>query len=225
MTQPTASSQLSRARKAFLAMASPFGFGADNKLFNSPAAVNLPPKMGRADAAFEFAVKIMEDSSFMEYSDSARLLRYSSLRDLFACARENSEALSLLSRRMGKKVSFSELAACFEFMERVSGILYDLLRNQTEALHSPHKVFADFFRRMESDSADPELELFRMLKNFYFENKTLIADLRTKFRNLLPAHETERYQKSYDEYVRCYGELAARLAGQSDLDESSEKES
>ena len=53
----------SRARRVFLSMASPFGFGGDPKLFCSLDTVNLPPMMGRADAAFE-AAKACDDAAF-----------------------------------------------------------------------------------------------------------------------------------------------------------------
>ena len=190
----------SRARRVFLSMASPFGFGSDPKLFCSLDTVNLPPMMGRADAAFEAALRIVEDSGFFDLNDEARLARYRTLRTLLGCARENAEALAAL-RKNGKRLSLDELAQAYGYLERLSGVLCDFLRSQIDALNFTGRTFGKGSARPETVSADPELDIFRLMKDFLLGQKDEFDRLRGEFKKLLPAQELERYSKAYTEFT------------------------
>ena len=198
----------SRARRVFLSMASPFGFGSDPKLFCSLDTVNLPPMMGRADAAFEAALRIVEDSAFFDLSDEDRLDRYRMLRTLFGCARENSEALAVL-RKSGKRISFDELAQAYGYLERLGGVLFDLLQCQLDAMSFSGRTFGRSPTRPETVSADPELDIFRLMKDFLLGQKNEFDRLRGDFKKLLPAQELERYSKAYTEFTSFYAAMSA----------------
>lgn len=188
-------------------MASPFGFGSDPKLFCGLDTVNLPPMMGRADAAFEAALRIVEDSAFFDLSDEERQARYRILRTLFGCARENSEALAVL-RKSGKRVSFEELAQAYGYLERLSGVLCDLLQCQLDAMSFSGRTFGKNSTRPEAVSADPELDIFRLMKDFLLGQKDAFDRLRGDFKKLLPAQELERYSKAYAEFTSFYAAMS-----------------
>lgn len=197
----------SRARRVFLSMASPFGFGGDPKLFCSLDTVNLPPMMGRADAAFEAAFRIVENSGFFDLNDEERLARYRTLRKLLTCARENVEALSAL-QKSGKRMSFGELAQAYGYLERISGVLCDFLQSQIDVMNFSGRRFGKNTAHPETVSADPELDIFRLMKDFLLGQKDEFDNLRGEFRKLLPDQELERYNKAYSEYVPLYTAMA-----------------
>lgn len=196
----------SRARRVFLSMASPFGFGSDPKLFCSLETVNLPPMMGRADAAFEAALRIVEDSGFFDLNDEVRLARYRTLRTLFGCARENAEALAAL-RKSGKRVSFDELTQAYGYLERLCGVLCDFLRSQIDVMTFSGRTFGKSAARPEAVSADPELDIFRLMKDFLLGQKNEFDRFRGDFKKLLPAQELERYTKAYTEFTSYYAAM------------------
>ena len=196
-------------------MASPFGFGSDPKLFCSLETVNLPPMMGRADAAFEAALRIVEDSGFFDLSDEIRLARYRTLRDLLGCARENAEALAVL-RKSGKRISLDELAQAYGYLERLSGVLCDFLQSQIDAMSFSGRTFGKNSTRPEAVTADPELDIFRLMKDFLLGQKAEFDRLRGDFKKLLPAQELERYSKAYSEFSAFY---AAKLLSDTSSDD------
>ena len=202
----------SRARRVFLSMASPFGFGGDPKLFCSLDTVNLPPMMGRAEAAFEAARRIVENSGFFDLNDEERLVRYRTLHTLLACARENAEGLSALQKD-GKRKSLGELAQAYGYLERISGVLCDFLQSQIDVMNFSGKTFGKNGAHAETVSTDPELDIFRLMKDFLLGQKAEFEQLREEFKKLLPDQEMERYSKAYSEYSTLYTAMADSPAG------------
>lgn len=196
----------SRARRVFLSMASPFGFGSDPKLFCGLNTVNLPPMMGRSDAAFEAALRIVEDSGFFDLTDEVRLARYRTLRDLLGFARENAAALSALPKSE-KRASFDELAQAYGYLEQLSGVLCDFLRSQIDVMSFSSRTFGKNSARPETVSADPELDIFRLMKDFLLGQKNEFDRIRGDFKKLLPAQELERYSKAYTEFTSFYAAM------------------
>jgi len=90
------SKRLEKVRRNMLRMTSPVGFGDDSaaKGFGSLSAINVPPWLARADAAYDRAVCLLQESSPPAASGDAPAVRLGYWRGVRALLTESEENLA-----------------------------------------------------------------------------------------------------------------------------------
>ena len=89
------SQRLEKVRRNMLRMTSPDGFGDDSaKEFGSLSAINVPPWLARADASFDRAVRLIQDSTPPGPSAPAPTVRLEYWRAVRSLLQESEENLA-----------------------------------------------------------------------------------------------------------------------------------
>ena len=99
------------------------------------------------------------------------------------------------------------MAQAYGYLEKLSGVLCDFLQSQIDVLNFTGRTFGKSAARPETVSADPELDIFRLMKDFLLGQKDEFDRLRGDFKKLLPAQELDRYSKAYTEFTSRYSAM------------------
>ncbi len=212
-------SVLERAKRAFMNMTSPAGYGADNRLFSSIHMVNIPPILARVTAAYERLYALTAGDSGVNYADGedAADTVYRGIHDLTRICNTNLHEAQLLAQRAEKKLPWGDLPLYFSRLEQISASLLLLASCHTTVVKTQQdSAFGTMLKRTEVSGevpemilAEQEMKLYHLIRDFVRENHSYVTKQRIRFRNLLPHKELERYMKAYEEFVKVYASTGA----------------
>ena len=168
--------------------------------------MNLPPLMGRRDAAFERIVESSGSDIFARPAGERNQL-YRRMTELASVIIADTETiLGMLSSpdteaRERRVLQFwlliRELALTLEMMTRVSEKLFHPVPDLTVELPEPSP-------RDEKLVSETEISLVNQIRELFESARPQLERYRSYARNSFSKSNAERYNKAYKEYLRLY---------------------
>ena len=214
------SQRLEKVRRNMLRMTSPVGFGDDSaKGFGSLSAINVPPWLARADAAYDRAVRLIRISAPPGQSAPSPETRLEYWRKVKSLLQESEENLASIHHVFEKAeeipLDVSVYLAFVRFLVR-------LVMQVTMAARSGVELAADarsfpsplFPARFQDTLADAE-EVFTAsegrIRQFALDSLDLasptVDGIRSDCRKALPKVAKERYERAFKAFTEHFAHL------------------
>lgn len=211
-------SVLDRAKRAFLQMTTPIGYGSENGLYCNIHLVNIPPMMARVFAIHKYLYALCGGDAALDFTDAEERLDtvYHKLSDLAVVCKENMDEVLVLSRKTEKDLLLGELPEFYSRLAELAEMLAKTADFHTKAtLASGGKKRSDFdliLSRIPTMGGDvPELflagqevKLYHFLHDYLKSNYHTMERYHIRFRSHLPKPEQERYNKSFAAFSKIY---------------------
>lgn len=211
-------SVLDRAKRAFLQMTTPIGYGSENGLYCNIHLVNIPPMMARVFAIHKYLYALCGGDAALDFADAEERLDtiYQKLSELANSCKENMEEVLVLSRKAGKELLLGELPEFYSRLAELADMLVKTADFHTKATQaSSGKKRSDFdailnrFTSMGGDVpelflAGQEVKLYHFLHDFLKSNYHTMERYHVRFRSHLPKPEQERYNKALAAFSKIY---------------------
>ena len=213
-------SVLDRAKRAFLQMTTPIGYGSDTGLYCGIHMVNIPPMMARVFAIHKYLYALCGGDAAIDFAAAEERLDsvYRKLYEMAACCRENMNEVLAMSRSAGKDLLLGELPEFYSRMADLAETLVKLADFHTKATQAAgNKKRSDFDMILSRFSAKgndvPELflagqevKLYHFFHDFLKSNYHTMERYHLRFKNHLPKPEQERYNKAFLAYSKIYSD-------------------
>ena len=214
------SQRLEKVRRNMLRMTSPVGFGDDSaKGFGSLSAINVPPWLARADAAYDRAVRLIRISAPPGQSAPSPETRLEYWRKVKSLLQESEENLASIHHVFEKAeeipLDVSVYLAFVRFLVR-------LVMQVTMAARSGVELAADarsfpsplFPARFQDTLADAE-EVFTAsegrIRQFALDSLDLasptVDGIRSDCRKALPKVAKERYERAFAAFTEHFSHV------------------
>lgn len=209
------SQRLEKVRRNMLRMTSPVGFGDDNaaKEFGSLSAINVPPWLARADAAYDRAVRLFRISDSPAASSSSPGARLAYWRGVRALLQESEENLSSIHHVFETEeevpldvtvylafVSF--LIRLVTQLEMAAGSGVELA---ADARSFPSPFFPERFQDILADAGAIFTASEDRIRKFALDSLETAApavdEIRTGCRKALPKVARERYERAFEAFT------------------------
>lgn len=209
------SQRLEKVRRNMLRMTSPVGFGDDNaaKEFGSLSAINVPPWLARADAAYDRAVRLFRISDSPAASSSSPGARLAYWRGVRALLQESEENLSSIHHVFETEeevpldvtvylafVSF--LIRLVTQLEMAAGSGVELA---ADARSFPSPLFPERFQDILADAGAIFTASEDRIRKFALDSLETAApavdEIRTGCRKALPKVARERYERAFEAFT------------------------
>ena len=218
-------SVLERAKRAFLQMTTPTGFGSENGLYCSIHLVNIPPMMARVFAIHKHIYALCGGDSVLDFAAAEERLDtvYRKLHELAMCCHDNMNEVIALSQKTGKELMLGELPEFYWRLSELTATLLNAAELHTRVTRAAgSKSRSDFdliLGRLSSQGGEvPELFLSNQeVKLYHFVHDYLKANYHTmeryhiRFRSHLPKPEQERYNKAFTLFTEIYSQENNKL--------------
>lgn len=213
-------SVLERAKRAFLQMTTPTGFGSENGLYCSIHLVNIPPMMARVFAIHKCLHAFCSGDAALDFADAEERLDsvYDKLHGFALCCHQNMSEVIALSRKAGKDLLLGELPEFYFRLAELTGTLMSMAELHTRVTRAGGgKNRSDFdlilSRLTSAGSEVPELflagqevKMYHFLRDYLKVNYSTMERYHVRFRSHLPKPEQERYNKAFTEFTKVYSD-------------------
>lgn len=212
-TKGTGSQRLEKVRRNMLRMTSPDGFG-DNKArgFSSLTAINVPPWLARADAAFDQAVRLftLEKSPADDASHTVRLQFWRDIRALLLEAEENLASIAhVFETEEEPPFDVSVYLAFVRFLLRLNAQLVMAARSCSElpgdirSFTPPDfpEGFRDGLSAAESIFAASEASIRRFVLESLRTAAPALEAIRSRGPGAMPKVARERYTRAFKAFT------------------------
>ena len=215
------SQRLEKVRRNMLRMTSPDGFGDDSaaKGFGSLSAINVPPWLARADAAYDRAVGLFRgsvppvDSS---RSPETRLAYWRGVRSLLQESEENLSSIHLVFEKAEEiPLDVTVYLAFVRFLIRLVTQIGMAARSGVElaedARSFPSPLFPARFQDMLAGAGAVFTASEDRIREFALESLELAAPaidrIRTECREAMPKVARERYKRAFDAFTAHFSKM------------------
>ena len=219
-THASGSQRLEKVRRNMLRMTSPDGFGDDSeaKGFGSLSAINVPPWLGRADAAYDRAVRLFRipDSPGASSSDpEIRLAYWRGVRSLLQESEENLASIHHVFENAEEiPLDVSVYLAFVRFLIRLVTQIAMAARSGVElaedARSFPAPLFPARFQNMLSGAGAVFTASEDRIREFSLESLELaspaIDRIRTECREAMPKVARERYKRAFEAFTAHFSQ-------------------
>ena len=211
------SQRLEKVRRNMLRMTSPDGFGDDSaKEFGSLSAINVPPWLARADASFDRAVHLIQDSTPPGNSAPAPMVRleyWRTVRTLLQESEENLASIHHIFEKAGEiPLDVSVYLAFARFLLRLVMQLAMAARSGVElaadARSFPSPLFPAQFQSTLADAEAVFTASEGRIRQFALDSLALAAPaldkIRSDCRKALPKVAKERYERAFAAFTEHF---------------------
>ena len=211
------SQRLEKVRRNMLRMTSPDGFGDDSaKEFGSLSAINVPPWLARADASFDRAVRLIQDSTQPGPSAPPPMTRLEYWRTVRTLLQESEENLASIHHVFEKAeeipLDVSVYLAFARFLLRLVMQLAMAARSGVElaadARSFPSPLFPARFQDTLADAEAVFTASEGRIRQFAITSLELAAPaldiIRSDCRKALPKVAKERYERAFAAFTEHF---------------------
>ena len=211
------SQRLEKVRRNMLRMTSPAGFGDDSaKEFGSLSAINVPPWLARADAAYDRAVQLILSSTPPGPSASAPEVRLEFWRVVRTLLQESEENLASIHHVFEKAeevpLDVSVYLAFVRFLIRIVTQVTMAARSgvelATDARCFPSPLFPAQFQDTLADAEAVFTASEGRIRQFALDSLDLaspaVDKIRSGCRNTLPKVAKERYERAFSAFTEHF---------------------
>ena len=239
-TKGNGGQRLEKVRRNMLRMTSPAGFGDDSaKEFGSLSAINVPPWLARADAAYDRAVRLIRDSappgdnSHQRDLDEIRLdgaqhdpeVRLEYWRGVRSLLQESEENLASIHHVFEKAeevpLDVSVYLAFVRFLLRLVSQIAMAARSGVElaadARSFPAPLFPAKFHDMLADAGAIFTASEGRIRQFALDSIEIatpaIDTIREDCRKAMPKVAKERYERAFEAFTAHFAAMGEGSAG------------
>ena len=221
--------RLEKVRRNMLRMTSPVGFGDDKaaKDFGSLSAINVPPWLARADAAYDRAVRLFRASDSPAASSSSPGSRLAYWRGVRALLLESEENLASIHHVFGTAeeipLDVTVYLAFVRFLIRLATQIVMAAGSGVElaedARSFPSPLFPERFRDILADAGAIFTASEDRIRKFALDSLETAAPavdgIRNGCREALPKVARERYDRAFKAFTAHF----SRTGGEEDRPE------
>ena len=214
------SHRLEKVRRNMLRMTSPAGFGDDSaaKGFGSLSAINVPPWLARADAAYDRAVGLFRVSAppgDPSRSPGVRLAYWRGVRSLLQESEENLASIHHVFEKAEEvPMDVTVYLAFVRFLIRLVTQIAMAARSGVELAEDgrsfPSPLFPARFQDMLSGAGAIFTASEDRIRNFSLESLELaspaIDRIRTECREAMPKVARERYKRAFEAFTAHFSQ-------------------
>lgn len=214
------SQRLEKVRRNMLRMTSPAGFGDDSaKEFGSLSAINVPPWLARADAAYDRAVRLFQISAPPGASAPAPGIRLEYWRGVRSLLQESEENLASIHHVFGNAeeipLDVSVYLAFVRFLIRLVMQITMAARSGVElaadARSFPSPLFPAQFQDTLADAEAVFTASEGRIRQFALDSLALaspsVDKIRSDCRNALPKIAKERYERALAAFTEHFSHV------------------
>ena len=214
MPDVNGSKRLEKVRKNMLRMTSPVGFGDDSaKGFGSLSAINVPPWLARADAAYDRAVRLLQISAPPDSSGAevgVRLRYWRCVRSLLEESEENLASIHHVFEKAEEiPLDVSVYLAFVRFLIRLVTQIEMAARSGVElaadARSFPSPLFPVEFQKTLADAGAIFTASEGRIRQFALDSLEIASPavdlIRTDCRQAMPKVAKERYGRAFDAFT------------------------
>ena len=211
------SQRLEKVRRNMLRMTSPDGFGDDSaREFGSLSAINVPPWLARADAAYNRAVQLIQDSAPPGQSAPSPETRLEYWRKVKSILQESEENLASIHHVFEKAeeipLDVSVYLAFVRFLIRLVMQVTMAARSGVElaadARSFPSPVFPASFQDTLADAEEVFTASEGRIRQFALDSLKLaspaIDKIRSDCQSALPKVAKERYGRAFTAFTEHF---------------------
>ena len=179
---------------------------------NALGKMNLPPLMGRRDAAYDEAAKMLTCDLFAS-GEEQRRHSYRRIGALLRCAEEDTSAIIALLSSPDTLVRERKLLAFFSMLAKTVAALEWFVELESSVFSEGDEQLRDFkavqtgaeLARGERMVAETEQDIVNQLRNFFERTQPRVMHYRGYARKSFSPDNAARYQRSLDFYTGVYG--------------------
>jgi hypothetical protein len=214
------SQRLEKVRRNMLRMTSPAGFGDDSaKEFGSLSAINVPPWLARADAAYDRAVLLIQTSASPGESAPAPEVRLGYWRGVRSLLQESEENLASIHHVFGNAeevpLDVSVYLAFVRFLLRLVMQIAMAARSGVElaadARSFPSPLFPAQFQDTLADAEAVFTGSEGRIRQFALDSLALgspaVDKVRSDCRKALPKIAKERYERAFAAFTEHFSHV------------------
>ena len=214
------SQRLEKVRRNMLRMTSPTGFGDDSaKEFGSLSAINVPPWLARADAAYDRAVRLIRDSAPPGASAPAPEVRLNYWRGVRSLLQESEENLASIHHVFEKAeevpLDVSVYLAFVRFLLRLVMQIAMAARSGVElaadARSFPSPLFPSRFQDTLADAEAVFTASEGRIRQFTLDSLALaspaVDQIRAACKKALPKVAKERYERAFAAFTEHFSHV------------------
>ena len=211
------SQRLEKVRRNMLRMTSPAGFGDDSaKEFGSLSAINVPPWLARADAAYDRAVRLILSSTPPDRPKSSPEERLEFWRVVRTLLQESEDNLASIHHVFEKAeeipLDVSVYLAFVRFLIRIVTQVTMAARSgvelATDARCFPSPLFPAQFQDKLADAEAVFTASEGRIRQFALDSLDLaspaVDKIRSGCRNALPKVAKERYDRAFSAFTEHF---------------------
>ena len=216
-TKGSGSQRLEKVRRNMLRMTSPAGFGGDDaKEFGSLSAINVPPWLARADAAYDRAVRLILSSTPPGPSAPAPEVRLEYWRVVRSLLQESEENLASIHHVFEQAeeipLDVSVYLAFVRFLLRLVMQIAMAARSGVElaadARSFPSPLFPAQFQDTLADAEAVFTASEGRIRQFALDSLALaspaVDKIRSGCQNALPKVAKERYERAFSAFTEHF---------------------
>lgn len=215
------SQRLEKVRRNMLRMTSPVGFGDDSeaKGFGSLSAINVPPWLGRADAAYDRAVllfRIPDSPGAASPVPETRLAYWRIVRSLLQESEENLASIHHVFEQAEEiPLDVTVYLAFVRFLLRLVSQIAMAARSGTElaadARSFPAPLFPAQFHDMLADAGTIFTASEGRIRKFALDSLEIAAPaidkIREDCRKAMPKVAKERYERAFEAFTAHFAAM------------------
>ena len=179
---------------------------------NALGKMNLPPMMGRRDAAYDEAAKMLSCDLFAS-GEEVRRSSYRRIGALLRCAERDTAAIIALLSSPDTLVRERKLLAFFSMLSKTVAALEWFVELESSVFSEGDEQLRDFkavqtgaeLARGERMVAETEQDIVNQLRNFFERTQPRVMHYRGYARKSFSPDNAARYQRSLDFYTEVYG--------------------
>lgn len=179
---------------------------------NALGKMNLPPLMGRRDAAYDEAAKMLT-GDFFAFDAEVRRRRYRRIGTLLRCAEADTTAILDLLSSPDTTVRERKLRAFFNMLAKTVTALEWFIELESTVFSDGDEQLRDFkevqtgaeLARGERMVAETEQDIVNQLRNFFERTQPRVMHYRSYARKSFSPDNAERYEQSLNFYSGVYG--------------------
>ena len=173
--------------------------------------MNLPPLMGRRDAAYDEASRMLTDDLFAG-GDELRGSSYKRIGGLLRCASADTTAILALLSSPDTAVRERKLLAFFSMLAKTVAALEWFVELEASVFRDGDDALRDFksvqtgteLARGERMVAETEQDIVNQLRNFFERTQPRVMHYRSYARKNFSPDNAGRYERSFRFYLKVY---------------------
>ena len=215
------SQRLEKVRRNMLRMTSPVGFGDDTeaKGFGSLSAINVPPWLARADAAYDRAIRLFLNPDSPGASSPVPEIRLAYWRGVRSLLQESEENLASIHHVFENAeevpLDVSVYLAFVRFLIRLVTQIEMAARSGVElaedARSFPSPLFPERFQDMLADAGAIFTASEGRIREFAFESLEIAAPaidkIRSDYREAIPKVAKDRYERAFRAFTEHFAHV------------------
>jgi hypothetical protein len=172
--------------------------------------MNIPPLMGRRDAAYDRVETLLSDNLFA-HSENERKEIYLKAVELLNIVLKDTENILIAVKQDDRESREERLLSYFELLRNIIQAACDmvnyemcLFKDETNLNKLIGESVSNNLRKTDEIFSESEMSIVQKLGEFFENAATQIQKYREYAQKSFSRHNTARYRKSFKEYTKIY---------------------